>query len=119
MITIGGVGSAGGASSYYAKDNYYTNSQGLGTSEWYSKGAEILGLPSGSESTIKIQDSEDLAEKHDVSSPIDADKNNQAETVGTALAQTIPTSRSRGWRSGTVRTLGAQRNNMNLRRTKA
>lgn len=57
MITIGGVGSAGGASNYFAKDNYYTNSQGLGESEWFGKGAQMLGLlKNGAE-----KDSVDLA----------------------------------------------------------
>lgn len=56
MITIGGVGSAGGASSYYAKDNYYTNSQGLGASAWFGTGAELLGLPLQADIQIEVDD---------------------------------------------------------------
>lgn len=44
MISIGGVSSAGAAATYFAKDNYYTKSQGLGDSEWFGKGAQELGL---------------------------------------------------------------------------
>lgn len=44
MITIGGVSSAGAASTYFAKDNYYTKAQGLGESEWFGEGAKELGL---------------------------------------------------------------------------
>lgn len=47
MITIGGVSSAGAASTYFAKDNYYTKAQGLGVSEWFGEGAKELGLIDG------------------------------------------------------------------------
>ena len=67
MVTIGSVGSAGGASSYYAKDNYYTNAQGLGTSAWFGKGAELLGLPLQADIQIDLDD-------------FDAEPSEQAET---------------------------------------
>lgn len=44
MLSIGGVSSAGAASTYFTKDNYYTKSQGLGPSEWFGKGADFYGL---------------------------------------------------------------------------
>ena len=70
MITIGGVGSAGGASSYYARDNYYTNSQGLGTSAWFGKGAEMLGLPSNGDIEFEAIDIDsELAERAEPEKP--------------------------------------------------
>lgn len=44
MIDIGKVGSAGGASKYFTRDNYYTDSKTLGPSQWVGKGAELLHL---------------------------------------------------------------------------
>lgn len=38
------VDSAGQALSYFSKDNYYTQDQGLEHSEWFGKGAQHLGL---------------------------------------------------------------------------
>lgn len=44
MISVGKLGSAGDAASYYAKDNYYTADQHEGSSSWAGQGAEELGL---------------------------------------------------------------------------
>lgn len=38
------VGSAGQALHYFSADNYYTQDEGLEKSEWFGKGAEMLGL---------------------------------------------------------------------------
>lgn len=47
MLSIGRVGSAGGASNYFIKDDYYTKADGLGESRWEGKLAEDLGLKEG------------------------------------------------------------------------
>lgn len=44
MISVGKLGSAGDAASYYARDNYYTADQHEGVSAWVGEGAEALGL---------------------------------------------------------------------------
>lgn len=44
MISVGKLGSASDAASYYAKDNYYTADQDEGSSSWVGQGAEELGL---------------------------------------------------------------------------
>ncbi len=44
MISVGKLGSASEAASYYAKDNYYTADQQQGGSIWAGKAAEELGL---------------------------------------------------------------------------
>jgi conjugative relaxase-like TrwC/TraI family protein len=44
MLSIATVQSAGGASAYYAGDNYYTQGQLLEHSEWHGRGADALGL---------------------------------------------------------------------------
>lgn len=44
MLSIATVGSAGGAASYFAKDDYYVGDGPAELSEWGGKGAEELGL---------------------------------------------------------------------------
>lgn len=44
MLSVANVRSAGGAASYFAKDNYYTNADADRSGLWVGKGAEILGL---------------------------------------------------------------------------
>lgn len=44
MISVGKLGSASDAASYYAKDNYYTADQHESVSAWAGRGAEELGL---------------------------------------------------------------------------
>lgn len=44
MISMHNVGSAGQALQYFSADNYYTQDEGLEKSEWFGKGAEMLGL---------------------------------------------------------------------------
>lgn len=44
MITLHNVGNPGEALQYFSKDNYYTEHQGLEESEWFGKGAEMLGF---------------------------------------------------------------------------
>jgi conjugative relaxase-like TrwC/TraI family protein len=44
MISVGKLGSASDAASYYAKDNYYTADQHEGASTWAGQGADELGL---------------------------------------------------------------------------
>jgi conjugative relaxase-like TrwC/TraI family protein len=44
MLSIVSIKSASGAADYYAKDNYYTESQAQEASEWCGLGAEALGL---------------------------------------------------------------------------
>ncbi len=44
MLSIATVQSAGGASAYYAGDNYYTEGQLLEESCWHGRGAAALGL---------------------------------------------------------------------------
>ena len=44
MLSIGNVSSAGAASHYFSKDNYYTKEDGLGASQWFGKGAVDLKL---------------------------------------------------------------------------
>jgi len=44
MLSIATVGSAAGASAYYAGDNYYTEGQLTEHSQWVGRGAEALGL---------------------------------------------------------------------------
>lgn len=44
MITLSPVKSSGQALSYFSKDNYYTEHEGLEESEWFGKGAQSLGL---------------------------------------------------------------------------
>lgn len=44
MLSIATVQSAGGASAYYAGDNYYTQGQLLEASCWHGRGAVALGL---------------------------------------------------------------------------
>lgn len=43
-VSIGRVGSAGGAASYFASDNYYTAEQAETSSQWAGQGAQALGL---------------------------------------------------------------------------
>jgi conjugative relaxase-like TrwC/TraI family protein len=44
MFTLKGVSQSGKAVSYFAKDNYYTEHEGLEHSSWYGRGAQDLGL---------------------------------------------------------------------------
>lgn len=44
MISLHNVASAGQALHYFARDNYYTEHQGLHESEWFGKGAQTLGF---------------------------------------------------------------------------
>jgi conjugative relaxase-like TrwC/TraI family protein len=44
MLSIATVGSAAGASAYYAGDNYYTEGQLTEHSQWLGRGAKALGL---------------------------------------------------------------------------
>lgn len=44
MIRPTGVVSAGGATAYYARDNYYTTAEGQAMSAWEGEGAAALGL---------------------------------------------------------------------------
>jgi len=75
MITIGGVSSAGAASTYFAKDNYYTKSQGLGESQWFGKGAEDLGLIEAEQ--VIEPDAEDLNPENDSPRDDDREQNNE------------------------------------------
>lgn len=43
MISLHNVASAGQALHYFARDNYYTEHQGLEESEWFGRGARALG----------------------------------------------------------------------------
>ena len=44
MLSVANVRSAGGAASYFAKDNYYTSADADRSGLWVGKGAERLGL---------------------------------------------------------------------------
>ncbi len=44
MLNVANVKNSGHGMSYYAKDNYYSNEQGVANSSWQGKGAEALGL---------------------------------------------------------------------------
>lgn len=44
MLSVANVRSAGGAASYFAKDNYYTSADADRSGFWVGKGAERLGL---------------------------------------------------------------------------
>ena len=44
MISVGVIGSASDAAGYYARDNYYTETQAEGASAWAGEGATELGL---------------------------------------------------------------------------
>ncbi|MBS0474628.1 MAG: relaxase domain-containing protein [Proteobacteria bacterium] len=44
MLSVANVRSAGGAASYFAKDNYYANADAYRLGQWVGKGAERLGL---------------------------------------------------------------------------
>ncbi|KPF88871.1 MobF family relaxase [Novosphingobium sp. AAP93] len=44
MLSVANVRSAGGAASYFAKDNYYTSADADRSGLWVGKGAEQLGL---------------------------------------------------------------------------
>lgn len=44
MLNVANVKNSGHGMSYYAKDNYYSNEQGVANSSWQGKGAEDLGL---------------------------------------------------------------------------
>jgi conjugative relaxase-like TrwC/TraI family protein len=44
MLSVANVRSAGGAASYFAKDNYYANADADRSGVWVGKGAKILGL---------------------------------------------------------------------------
>ncbi|NTS66675.1 relaxase domain-containing protein [Sphingomonas sp. HHU CXW] len=44
MISVGVIGSASDAAGYYARDNYYTETQAEGASAWVGEGATELGL---------------------------------------------------------------------------
>lgn len=44
MLNVAIVKNSGHGMSYYAKDNYYSNEQGVANSSWQGKGAEALGL---------------------------------------------------------------------------
>lgn len=44
MLSIAGVASAGAASSYYTKDNYYTADAAQEASAWAGEGADTAGL---------------------------------------------------------------------------
>lgn len=53
MISVGAVGGgAGGASAYYAGDNYYTAGEGTEQSAWMGAGAELLGLSGPVDATV-------------------------------------------------------------------
>ncbi len=44
MISIGVIGNAAGAATYYAKDNYYAGPDAESIGQWFGKGAEALDL---------------------------------------------------------------------------
>lgn len=44
MLSVANVRTAGGAASYFAKDNYYTRADADRSGEWFGVGAKILGL---------------------------------------------------------------------------
>lgn len=44
MLSVSNVSSAGQGMSYYASDNYYTQSEGVENSSWHGEGAKELGL---------------------------------------------------------------------------
>lgn len=44
MLNVANVKNSSHGMSYYAKDNYYSNEQGVANSSWQGKGAEALGL---------------------------------------------------------------------------
>jgi conjugative relaxase-like TrwC/TraI family protein len=44
MFTIANVTASGQAATYFAKDNYYTEAEGLDASQWLGAGAKALGL---------------------------------------------------------------------------
>lgn len=44
MISLHNVSNAGEALQYFSRDNYYTEHEGLDESEWFGKGAAVLGL---------------------------------------------------------------------------
>jgi conjugative relaxase-like TrwC/TraI family protein len=43
MLSVANVRSAGGAASYFAKDNYYASADADRSGQWVGKGAERLG----------------------------------------------------------------------------
>ena len=44
MLSVANVRTAGGAASYFAKDNYYTRADADRSGEWFGVGAQTLGL---------------------------------------------------------------------------
>jgi conjugative relaxase-like TrwC/TraI family protein len=44
MLSVANVRTAGGAASYFAKDNYYTRADADRSGEWFGVGAQFLGL---------------------------------------------------------------------------
>ena len=58
MLSVASVSSAGGAASYFAKDDYYVGDGPAELSEWGGKGAEVLGLsgPVSKEDFEKVLD---------------------------------------------------------------
>lgn len=44
MLSVSNISSAGQGMSYYASDNYYTQSEGVENSSWHGEGAKELGL---------------------------------------------------------------------------
>lgn len=58
MLSVSSVGSAGGAATYFSKDDYYVGEGTAEVSEWAGKGAEALGLkgPVSKEDFEKVLD---------------------------------------------------------------
>ncbi|MGG6286632.1 MobF family relaxase [Leptolyngbya sp. AN03gr2] len=58
MLSVSSVGSAGGAATYFSKDDYYVGDGPAELSEWAGKGAEALGLkgPVSKEDFEKVLD---------------------------------------------------------------
>jgi conjugative relaxase-like TrwC/TraI family protein len=52
MFTLKVVSQSGKAVSYFAKDNYYTEHEGLEQSSWYGRGAKDLGLEGNVEKDV-------------------------------------------------------------------
>lgn len=58
MLGISGIGSAGAASAYFAKDNYYSRGEAENASKWTGKLAETLGL----QGAVKASDLQNILE---------------------------------------------------------
>jgi len=87
MISMAAVGSAGGASKYFASDNYYTLEESAEESIWHGEGAELLGLAPGDDpeaeseaNTIKDKEGPDEVEPEAKEAQVDkAEKEGASE----------------------------------------